>query len=346
MFLGFWKDLSRPIVGLSPMDGVTDAAMRKITAKYGCPEVIFTEFVSAEGIKAGAVKLLSELVYDESERPVVAQLFGNDKEAFYLATLVVCALGFDGVDVNMGCPAKSVESRGGGAGLIKKPKLAREMVEEVKKAISDWVDGVSLESVGLSEEMVGEVMRMRGEKGLKERKRLAVSVKTRVGYESKEETKEWMKTVKGFKVAAVSLHGRTFKQLYGGEADWQLIGEARKIFEGEETIFLGNGDVGSRDEAERVVEKYGVDGVLIGRSARGNPFVFKGDGEVGYRERLKVAVEHVRVFEGIFGKEYFLPMRKHLAWYVKGFEGASELRSRLVRTDSANEVEKLIKEYL
>ena len=347
MFLGFWKDLPRPIVGLSPMDGVTDAAMRKIVSKYGDPSVIFTEFVSAEGIKAGAVKLLSELIYSEEERPVVAQLFGTDTEAFYISTMVVCALGFDGVDINMGCPSKSVAGRGGGAGLIKKPELAREIVEVVKKGIEDWVGDVELKDIGLSEEMVKEVEKMKKEKGLKKRVEIPVSVKTRIGYESKEEVEEWMKTVVGFEVAVVSLHGRTFRQMYRGEADWEVIGEMSKFFKDKETLFLGNGDVKMREDVDEKVKKYGVDGVLIGRAAMGNPFVFKeGSEKLEYKERLKIAIEHARVYEEIFGKDWFLPMRKHLAWYAKGFEGVSELRSKLVRTKSADEVEKLIKEYL
>ena len=347
MFLGFWKDLPRPIVGLSPMDGVTDAAMRKIVSKYGDPSVIFTEFVSAEGIKAGAVKLLSELIYSEEERPVVAQLFGTDTEAFYISTMVVCALGFDGVDINMGCPSKSVAGRGGGAGLIKKPELAREIVEVVKKGIEDWVGDVELKDIGLSEEMVKEVEKMKKEKGLKKRVEIPVSVKTRIGYESKEEVEEWMKTVVGFGVAAVSLHGRTFRQMYRGEADWEVIGEMSKFFKDKETLFLGNGDVKMREDVDEKVKKYGVDGVLIGRAAMGNPFVFKeGNEKLEYKKRLKIAIEHARVYEEIFGKDWFLPMRKHLAWYAKGFEGVSELRSKLVRTKSADEVEKLIKEYL
>ena len=329
------------------MDGVTDAAMRQVVVKYGKPSVIFTEFVSAEGIKAGAVKLLSELIYDETERPVVAQLFGIDKEAFYLATLVVCALGFDGVDVNMGCPSKSVAGRGGGAGLIKRPELAGEIVKEVKRAVGDWVEGVDLGEAGLSKELVRGVKRVRQEKGLKKREEIPVSVKTRIGYEDKEEVEKWMEEIKKWKVAAISVHGRTFKQMYRGEADWESIGKARKIFKGEETVFLGNGDVKRREDVDEKVKRYGVDGVLIARAAMGNPFVFKeGSEEMDYRERLRVAVEHARAYEEVFGKERFLPMRKHLAWYAKGFEGVSELRSRLVRTESASEVKELIKEHL
>ncbi len=347
MFLGFWKDLPRPIVGLSPMDGVTDAAMRLVMVRYGQPDVIFTEFVSAEGIRAGAMKLLSELIFSEEEKPVVAQSFGNDPEAFYIAAMVVTALGFDGVDINMGCPAKSVAGRGGGAGLIKNANLAGEIVEAVKRGVKDWKEGVNLEDIGLSEEMVEEVLRMRGEKGLKGRVEIPVSVKTRIGFESKEEMEEWMKVIAGFEVAVVSVHGRTFREMYRGEADWEVVGEASKFFKDKETLFLGNGDVKNRKEAKEKMEKYGVDGVLIGRAAMGNPFVFKdGSGEIDYKERLKVALEHARVYEKIFGKEWFLPMRKHLAWYAKGFEGPSKLRSKLVRTESADEVEKLIKAYL
>lgn len=329
------------------MDGVTDAAMRRVMAKYGDVDVVFTEFVSAEGIRAGAMKLLSELIFDEEERPVVAQLFGNEPDAFYISTMVVCALGFDGVDINMGCPSKNVAGRGGGVGLIKNVDLARKIIKAVKKGVRDWKEGISLGDIGLSEEMVEEVMRMRKEKKLKGRVEIPVSVKTRVGYESSEEMKEWMKTIVGFEVAAVSVHGRTFREMYRGEADWEVIGEASKFFKEKETVFLGNGDVKSREEVREKVEKYGVDGVLIGRGAMGNPFVFKdGSGEVGYKERLKVAIEHARVYEKIFGKGRFLPMRKHLAWYAKGFEGVSELRSKLVRTESVEEVEELIKEYL
>jgi len=329
------------------MDGVTDAAMRLMTAKYGQPDVIFTEFVSAEGIRAGAMKLLSELIFSEEERPVVAQLFGNDPKAFYVSSIVVCALGFDGVDINMGCPSKNVAGRGGGVGLIKNSGLAKEIVKEVKRGVKDWKEGIDLGDIGLSKEVVEEVMKRRKEKKLEERVEIPVSVKTRIGYESSEEIKEWMETVAGFEVAVVSVHGRTFREMYKGEADWEVIREASKFFKDKETLFLGNGDVKSREDAKKKIKKYGVDGVLIGRGAMGNPFVFKnGSKEVDYKKRLRVAIENARVYEEIFGKERFLPIRKHLAWYAKGFEGVSELRSKLVRTESEDEVEELIKGYL
>src|SRR3990167_4783882 len=123
MFKGFWEELSKPIIGLSPMDGVTDAAFRYITAKYGHPSVIFTEFIPVEGVCRGVMRLMDDFKYNEIERPIVAQVFGSNPESFYKVSFLVAALGFNGIDINMGCPDKSVSGRqGAGAGLILKPK--------------------------------------------------------------------------------------------------------------------------------------------------------------------------------------------------------------------------------
>jgi len=327
----FWNTLNRPIVGLSPMDGVTDAPMRYITAKYGKPDVIFTEFVSADGITHGAKRLLRDLVFDESERPVVAQLFGGDPESFFEVTKLIVKMGFDGVDINMGCPAKKVAGRGEGAGLIKNPELAGEIIAAVKKAVTQC----------------------HGATG----KQIPVSVKTRIGYDKADP--EWWKFLATQDLAAVTIHGRTFKQLYQGSADWEAIGEAAKIIRSEKTIFLGNGDVDSRQKAEVLSKKYGTDGVLIGRGAMGNPWTFSphppqntsprlhtgasspilGEEKA---EKLSVAIEHARKFEEIFPEDRFFIMRKHLSWYARGFDGASELRQKLVLCNSADEVEKVI----
>jgi len=309
MFQGFWKDLKKPIIGLSPMDGVTDAPMRFITAKYGQPDVIFTEFVSADGIKHGAKRLLRDFKFDEIERPVVAQLFGGDPEAFLEVAKLIVKMGFDGVDINMGCPARKVAGRGEGAGLIKDPDLAAKIIAAVKKG----VDG-----------------------------KIPVSVKTRIGYDQADPS--WWQFLASQDLAAVTVHGRTFKQLYQGKADWEAIARAATLIKQSGTIFLGNGDVESIADAKEKIEKYGVDGVLIGRAAEGNPWVFV-DNEVGVGEKLRVAVEHARKFEEIFPEDRFFIMRKHLAWYARGFDGASELRQKLVVTNSADEVEKVISQF-
>jgi tRNA-dihydrouridine synthase B len=341
IYKGFWETIKKPVVGLAPMDGVTDAAMRFITKKYGGPDVVFTEFVSAEGIRAGATKLMRDFKYDDSERPIVAQLFGKDPDAFYLSTLVVCALGFDGVDVNMGCPARKVANRGEGAGLIKTPGLALEILKEVKRAVKDWSEGVSLEEAGVDEKIL-EYIKVTKVKRVK----IPVSVKTRIGYD-RAVTEEWMKTLLSVEPAVISLHGRTLKQGYSGLADWSEIGKAAKLCSFSKTLFLGNGDVGSVEDGEEKIKKYGGDGFLVGRASFGNPWVFLKEKEgVEVEKKLEIALEHARKFEELYPDDRFFAMRKHLSWYAKGFDGASDLRKRLVLCNTSEEVKQAIDGYL
>jgi tRNA-dihydrouridine synthase B len=312
IYKGFWGKLKKPIVGLAPMDGVTDAAMRYITKKHGNPDVMFTEFVSAEGIRAGAKKLMRDFRFDKSERPIVAQLFGKDPEAFYVATKLVCKLGFDGVDINMGCPARKVANRGEGAGLINTPDLAVAIIKEVQRAAS---------------------------------KKIPVSVKTRVGYD-KPVTEEWIKTLLSTNPVVISLHGRTLKQGYSGKADWEEIKKASILCKKSDTLLLGNGDVEDIEDGDKKMKEYGGDGFLIGRAAFGSPWVFEKKllthKALEEQSRLKIAIEHARKFEELYPEDKFFVMRKHLSWYAKGFDGAKELRSKLVLCNSAKEVEKVI----
>lgn len=312
--MNFWQKLNKPIVGLSPMDGVTDPAMRYITKKYGNPDVIYTEFVSAEGLARKAKPLFDDLRFDESERPIVAQLFGIDPESFREAAKIVVDLGFNGVDINMGCPAKSVVGRGGGACLIKNYPLVSEIVLAVKEA----VDG-----------------------------RIPVSVKTRVGYN--EADYDWIDRLSELNLEAIIVHGRTFRQGYSGFANWDVLGKMAEIVRKKNKIFLGNGDVVSREDGNKKVNDYGVDGVLIGQKALGNPWVFNVAQDVGMEERVRVAVEHCKKFEELnagksvlTSRQAFVPMRKHLVWYFRGFGNAASLRRALVMTNSSEEVEDLL----
>ena len=343
IYKGFWGDIDKPIVGLAPMDGVTDAAMRYITKKYGNPDVVFTEFVSAEGLRAGAVKLMRDFMFSDMEIPVIAQLFGKDPEAFYLATLVVCALGFSGVDINMGCPARKVANRGEGAGLIKTPKLAVKIIEEVKRAVDDWVGGVELEDTGVHKKILKYI---EGQKHIKkkDRKKILVSVKTRIGYD-KVVTEEWIRVLLSAEPAVISLHGRTLKQRYSGLADWKEIKKAVKLCKESGTLLLGNGDIDSIKSGKEKIEKYGGDGFLVGRASFGNPWVFvKKEEDIDVKEKLRVALEHAEKFEKYYPEDRFFAMRKHLSWYSKGFDGAKELRSKLVLCNSAREVKEVLQE--
>lgn len=325
--LGFWKRLfeeKKPIIGLSPMDGVTDAPFRFMVAKYGKPDIIFTEFVSVDALHYAIgerrKKLLKTLIRTGGVE--VAQVFGHTPEFFVEAAELIEKLGFDGIDINMGCPAHKVEEHGSGAGLIRTPKIAQEIIRVTKAAT-----------------------------------KLPVSVKTRIGINS-DVAEEWMSTLMEVKPACISLHGRTLRQLYRGRADWDAIARAAVVVHKAGGHILGNGDVKSVQQAAYSVQQYGVDGVLIGRAAEGNPWVFNESqssdhsskitqgSELWKRRQIEWMVEHARKFEEIFGEGNFMPMRKHLAWYCHGFEGAVELRMRLMQTNNASEVKRVIKDVV
>ena len=335
---GFWDNLPTPIIGISPMDGVTDAPFRLIAAKHGRPVVTITEFTSVEGICHGSVKALTAFKFDEIERPIVAQVYGIDVESFYKSAFVVAELGFDGIDINMGCPAASVSSRGAGAGLIRTPDLAKEIIRASKQAMKEWHEGKKIEDVGLPENIVAWVKEHQPQKV--ERKLLPVSVKTRIGYDQIT-VDEWVKHLLEEEPVNISIHGRTLKQMYTGSANWEAIGSAAKIIKQTKTTVMGNGDIHSLPDAMEKIKTYGVDGVLIGRAAFGNPWLLI-DKLPTLEEKFAVAIEHAEVYEKILGAEYFVPMRKHLAWYIRGFSNASELRQKLMQAKSSQDVKDIL----
>ncbi|MBU6388904.1 tRNA-dihydrouridine synthase [Patescibacteria group bacterium] len=339
MLKGFWNTLPVPIIGLSPMDGVTDAAFRYLTARHGKPDVIFTEFVSVEGIAAGAVRLLEELRFDPIERPIVAQLFGADPSAFFKAAVVVSCLGFDGIDINMGCPSKSVTGHGGGAALILDPDRAREIVRQTRAGTEAWANGLTPSQTGLPDQIIAVLPKL-----IEPRQPLPVSVKTRIGYD-RPVIDRWIPTLLETEPAVISLHGRTLKQLYTGEADWEAIGTAAAMIRSTETKLLGNGDVRTVTEARERCRQYETAGALIGRAAQGNPWVFQ-DYIPTWTERLKVALEHARYFARFFPEPAFVRMRKHLLDYIKGVEGAKEIRNSLMRVTCLSEVEAILAELI
>ncbi|TRZ52466.1 tRNA-dihydrouridine synthase [bacterium] len=394
MSKGFWEKLPRPIVGLSPMDGVTDAPMRFIAKKYGGPDVIYTEFVSVDGLwrveKRGETthKIWNELKFDDSEHPIVAQLFGSDPDSFYEATKIVAKMGFDGIDINMGCPSPGLEKRGGGAGLMKDKGLAHRVIEAVRKGVEDYFlgskctkDVLDLRPSSTSADPLRATF-VGTSAPDKNNHFIPVSVKTRIG--SSTPDPEWWKFLAGEGLPCVAMHGRTFKQLYSGKADWEALKEAAKIIKESGALFLGNGDVekisiaDNGSECEKSVldtsPEYRavpfranfsgtptpvtidyLDGVLIGRAAIGNPWTLRRDGyEPSVEEKLKVAVEHARKFEEVFlpartvlaGGGRFEVMRKHLTWYAHGFPGAGGLRRKLVVSNSADEVEEIVGEFI
>jgi len=337
---GFWNKLPKDFCGLAPMDGVTDFLYRHIMMKYGGPDFMMTEFTSVEGIAHNAVKLLRDFEYAEEERPIVAQVFGIDPDSFYIAAIVVAELGFDGIDINMGCPAKKVSGRGGGAGLINTPELASEIIKAVQSGVRDYANGRTLDDIKMKQRMKTEIAEQVAKHPKKELVEIPVSVKTRMGVD-KIITEEWISHILSHEPATITLHGRTLKQMYSGEASWEEIGKAAKIINQTETKVIGNGDVQNRNEGEEKCKKYNLDGVMIGRASFGNPWIYKNH-EACIEERIELANYHCQKFEELYGLDHFYVMRKHLAWYVKGISGAKEMRKKLMLSNSPKEVREIL----
>ena len=368
----FWLRLPRPVIGLAPMDGVTDAAFRRIVVRHGAPDVTVTEFTNVGDICHGRHHLAS-LLYGEEERPAVAQLYGKDPALFYQAAHVVCELGFDGLDINMGCPSKNVASSGSGAGLIRTPDLAGEIIRAARQGVLDWANGQTLRGSGLKAARVELIAAMNAawNRPPASRRVIPVSVKTRLGYDSVI-VERWISRLLEERPVVIALHGRTLEQMYRGSADWSAIAQAVRLARGTDTLVFGNGDVHTMQDVVTRVRDTGVHGVLIGRGTLGTPWFFRTkeraraeavhacqtpcshsndaldgmafglDISVSLDERFRSMVEHAREFEAIFGGESFPRMRKHLGWYCKGFPHAAALRASMVRASSSRDVEDLV----
>jgi tRNA-dihydrouridine synthase len=278
MTTSFWKTLPQPIIGLAPMDGVTDSAFRHIVATYGKPDVVFTEFTNVNDICSGRLKALDSLRYSEVERPVIAQIYGKDPGLFYQAAHVVCELGFDGLDINMGCPSKNVASSGSGAGLIRTPNLALELMDKARKGIQDWADGQSPRDLGLKSSALEAIAQLKAEHSdLTERRKrssIPLSVKTRLGFDCNI-IDEWSDCLIQGRPEAIAIHGRTLSQMYRGQSDWEAIAQAATRIRSHGILTLGNGDIKSLAEAKQRINDSCVNGVLIGRGALGNPWIFQ-----------------------------------------------------------------------
>jgi tRNA-dihydrouridine synthase B len=364
----FWDTLQQPIIGLAPMDGVTDAPCRTMHGLYGRPDVVLTEFTNVEGLWRGSDRIFRDFLYTPAERPVVAQIFGCRPEYFYKAAHVVCELGFDGLDINMGCPAKTVANKGGGAALIRVPETAKEIIRAAQQGVRDWANGQTLEELEMDPERIKRIRQMNeervrvwGDDPHLERRLLPVSVKTRLGYDSIVIT-DWVQELLELEPVVISIHGRTLAQHYKGEANWDAIAAAAEIVRKTDTLIFGNGDIRSLYEAAQRIRTTGVHGVLIGRASFGNPWIFRkrdrlkkllnaginptvedlADEMPSREERLLMALEHAHVHAKLKGEDHYVEMRKHMGWYLGHFPGAKQVRSALVRINSLADVERII----
>ena len=361
--MNFWQKIDKPIIGLSPMDGVTDTSFRFVTAKHGGPDVIFTEFVNVETAFQAPHTLIRDLRYSEIERPVVAQVYGHTPEMFYKVAHVVCDFGFDGLDINMGCPAKKVAAKGSGAALIRTPELARTIIQSARRGIQDWSDGQSLADLGIDADFCAKLAlpQPSAHATAANRSLIPLSVKTRIGYD-RIVVEEWMEALLSESPAAITIHGRTLQQGYKGDADWAAIGRAVAIAKNSATLILGNGDLKDMEWTCRRVRETGVDGVLLGRATQGNPWIFRTKDQVkrafrsdtdtticpspvGLHERFHVLLEHSRHFAKYNTAQSFVALRKHLAWYCHGSPGAAQLRAQMVRVNCIEEVVQCLADY-
>ncbi len=315
----FWNTLTKPFFVMAPMADVTDVAFRALVASRGAPDVFWTEFVSADGLyhtreiskmKDAENPLMRDLQFDTSERPIVAQIFSSKPEMVAYATKLVAELGFDGVDINMGCPDRAIERQGCGAAMIKNPALAREIIRAAKGASS-----------------------------------LPVSVKTRVGYNA-ESLDEWLTVLLEESPAAITLHLRTRKEMSLVPADWELMKKAVEIRDrvNPGVLLIGNGDVQDVEDGRAKVTESGCDGAMLGRAMFGNPWVFAGKKpeDTPLAEKLAALIELAHGFEKISPPKNFAILKKHIKAFVTGFSGASELRARLMQAESARELEKAV----
>ena len=312
----FWEKLNRQFFALAPMEEVTDVAFREMFAKYGKPDVMFTEFVCVDALchPEGRKKLAVDLKYTGQQRPMVAQIWGRSPLLFEEAAKIVADLGFDGIDINMGCPQDKEVNLGACAALIRTPELAVEIIRATKK----------------------------GAPGI------PVSVKTRLGYN--ESTIEiWLKQLLSAEPSAITIHGRTKKEKSKVPARWEEIRRAVQVRNElkSRTLIIGNGDIRSREDGLEKLRATGVDGVMVGRGAFGNPWFFRADGHVpAVGEKLRVMLEHARLFEEWLPEKSFFIMRKHFKAYASGFAGAPELRALLMQTKNADETAQIVETWL
>jgi nifR3 family TIM-barrel protein len=317
--MSFWDGLDKPFFVMAPMADVTDVAFRGLVAKRGKPDVFWTEFVSADGLyhtrEIGKLRdeenpLMRDFRFDKNQRPIVAQIFSSKPDMIAYAAKLAETLGFDGVDINMGCPDRAIERQGCGAAMIKNPKLAQEIIRTAKEATN-----------------------------------LPVSVKTRIGY-NHETLNEWLVALLEADPVAVTLHLRTRKQMSLVPADWEQMKKAVAIRNRvrPKVFLIGNGDVQDKEDGKKKVVASGCDGAMIGRGMFGNPWVFAGrkNEETPLEEKLAALSELAHGFENILPAKNFAILKKHIKAFVTGFDGAAELRAKLMAANSAKELENFL----
>ncbi|HVT01700.1 MAG TPA: tRNA-dihydrouridine synthase [Patescibacteria group bacterium] len=311
----FWQELPKPIYALAPMEAVTDTVFRRIVAYCGRPTVFFTEFTNVDGLfSKGKKEVEHRLLFTPDEKPLIAQLWGMIPENYTKAAELVAEMGFDGIDINMGCPERSVVKRGACAGLINNPEHAGEIIKAVKKGAGN----------------------------------LPVSVKTRIGVKEIV-TESWISFLLEQDVAALTVHLRTAREMSNPPPHWEelpkIVDLKNKI--NPNTILLANGNIESLTEANEKVKQYGIDGVMVGRGIFKDPFLFDGKkklDEMSLSERLDLLMTHATLFDETWNNsKHFAILRKFFKIYTLGLPNAHEVREKLMNTNNIDDVREIVK---
>ena len=310
----FWQELPKPFFVLAPMEAVTDVVFRHVVEAAGGPDVYFTEFTNAASYfsEKGRPSTRGRLAFTEDEQPMVAQIWGNNPEYFEFMAKGLAEQGFAGIDINMGCPAKDVVKTGAGSGLIRTPELAAELIAAAKKS------------------------------------GLPISVKTRLGDVRTDEWTGWLTHILKQDVVNLTIHLRTRKEMSKVPAHFDMIHDIKKLRDeiAPQTLLTINGDIRDREHGIELVNEYGVDGVMIGRGIFSDPFAFAKEKREHSREELlgllSMQLDLFDKYNEELEPRKFDTLKRFFKIYVRNFEGASELREKMMHTKTTDEVRELI----
>lgn len=314
----FWQQLPKPFTVLAPMDGVTDVVFRQVVAEVGKPDVFFTEFAMTDGfVSIGKERIMERLLLEPNQKPVIAQIWGTNPDHFYQMSKELPALGFAGIDINMGCPDRTVTKNGACSALIKNPKLAGEIIQAVKEGAGD----------------------------------LPVSVKTRIGFE-RVKYEEWLGFLLEQKITALTVHLRTVKELSKVPAHWELMPAIKELRDqiAPDTILIGNGDIMTLEEVHEKNELYGIEGFMIGRGIFANPWLFNQAidiEKVTIEERIALFQHHIDLFlQRWGGTKNFANLKKFAKTYINHFPESSKFREELMLAKSITQLQDTLHNYL
>lgn len=315
--MNFWNKLPKPFFVLAPMESVTDVVFRHVIASAAKPDVFFTEFVNASSFcsEKGIHSTRGRLTFNDDEKPIVAQIWGKRPEQFEIMAKHLKKMGFSGIDINMGCPDRAVVRTGSGSALIKTPELAADLIAATKNG---W---------------------------------LPVSVKTRAGDTNVNEWRDWVEFLLRQDIVNLTLHLRTRKEMSKVDAHYEIIPELIELRNkiAPETLITINGDIKDRSHGEEFAQIYGVDGVMIGRGVFSDPFAFeKVKKEHSQNELIDLLKLHLDIYDKYdreLGPRKFDPLKRFFKIYIHGFEGAAELRARLMTTKNTDEVREVINNF-